>query len=147
MTCCYRPASYKIKWRLLNALIKFLLVIEKDTGLDLSDVRKKLIAIANRWAPKNIKLEIEWSSGHEALSSGIDLGIEAVLNCSTMIFMHCSKEVQLAYDAVHNKYNTVPGDGGVLLWPQDMGDVPEFSDKQIIKALNCLRAKKDLILN
>lgn len=148
----YRPTSYKIKWRLLNALIKFLLIAEKDVTADFGDAadrikatREGLIAVANRWAPKNIKLEAEWQSGHEALSEALDKAIEAALDCSTIVTMCCTKEVRLAYDALHNKYNTCEG-VCIKLWPQEMGAPPEFTDKQIIKALNCLRAKKDLIL-
>lgn len=148
----YRPSSYKIKWRLLNALIKFLLIAEKDVTPAFGDAaerikstRESLIAVANRWAPKNIKLEAEWQSGHEALSNALDKAIEAALNCSTIVSMCCTKEVRLAYDALYNKYNTQPG-MCIKLWPPELGEPPEFTDKQIIKALNCLRAKKDYVL-
>lgn len=137
---------------MLNALIKFLLIAEKDVTDDFGDAadrirttREGLIAVANRWAPKNIKLEAEWQSGHEALSNALDKAIESALCCSTIVQTCCTKDVGLAYDAIHNKYNTQPG-LCIKLWPPELGEPPEFTDKQIIKALNCLRAKKDLIL-
>jgi len=148
----YRPSSYKIKWRLLNALIKFLLIAEKDVTTDFGDAsdrikatRESLIAVANRWAPKNIKLEAEWQSGHEALSNALDKAIERALDCSMIVTCCCTKEARLAYDAIHNKYNTSESNS-IKLWPKELGEPPELTDKQIIKALNCLRAKKDLIL-
>lgn len=139
------PTSYKIKWRLLNALIKFLLVIEKDTEEDYSEIREKMIATANRWAPKNIKLESEWEHGHNVMAHDIEKAIDIIDGLPWTQRSKLLPEAQLAYMAIHNKYRFVAGEG-CQIWPQELGEVPDFTDKQIIKALNCLRAKKDLVL-
>ena len=145
LDAAYMPTSYKIRQRLVNALIKLLLVLEKDLGTDLSTLRSKLMDDVNRYSLKNLKTAKDHTDGLATLALCVRLAVLKIEDLWVPIQLNCSHDTVLAAYAVHNKYYFIPGIG-CQVWPRSKGEVPNFTDKQIIKAINCLRAKKDNIM-
>lgn len=143
------PKSYKLKWRLLNALIKFLEILEKDCqnqkvntlGIDLRNEISSAKDVSRKWSFKKNRIEFPgldqaWEQGHEALNNELQRLLDNVIIClGDVIREDCAQEIILAYEYIVKQYCDVTF--GIK------NDLQSVSDKELIKALNTLRAKKD----
>lgn len=157
------PKSYKLKWRLLNSLIKFIEILNKDldpqaleetlteiarlsgdpdAALSLLERRELARNVASRWSPKAIlgelgNLHAAWDDGRTALDAELGRLVNLVSLLGTLIKQYCAADVVQAYEIIVSKYNDERVEGC---------DPSKLTDKQFIKALNSLRARKDTLL-
>ena len=143
------PKSYKLKWKLLNAFIKYLQILEKDCqdqkvnalGINLREEIESAKTVSHRWSSKvNLRDFFDvpevWEQGHEVLKNELQRLVNNVIAClGDVIREDCSQETTLAYDYIMKKYCDVTFDA--------KKDLQDIKDKEMIKALNTLRAKKD----
>lgn len=149
------PKPYKIKWRLLNALIKFLEILNKDleksdvasamsdSNFDLIAERDRAKLVSARWSPKAIISDMQdvrgaWERGRESLDKELAHLVDIISSLGTLISRNCLPDVVQAYTYIVAMYNNE--------FYSTYCGLEELTDKQLVKALNTLRARKDLVL-